>query len=80
MAEVVRYSLSRTRSTIFSLTANFDNVKHNNHIRFDKSHKMAVSFNLNNAGFPPLSFPIFCRFCFSVFCVTAICYCMQFFV
>ena len=51
---------------ISSLTKNFDNVKHNNHIQFNKPYKMAVSFKLNNADFPPLSFPNFSKSCFSV--------------
>ena len=47
--------------SIFSLIKKFANVKQNNHIQFNKSYKMAVSFKLNNAGFPPLSYPNFSK-------------------
>ena len=52
--------------SIFSFIKNFDNIKLNNHIQFDKSYKMAVLFKLNNADFPPLSFPNFSKSCSSV--------------
>lgn len=53
--------------SIFSLIKNFDNVKHNNHTQFNKCCKMAVSFKLNNADFPPLSFSsIISKSCFFV--------------
>ena len=51
---------------IFSFIKNFDNIKHSNHIQFDKSYKMAVLFKLNNADFSPLSFPNFSKSCSSV--------------
>ena len=51
---------------IFSLIKNFDNANHNNHIQFSKSYAMAVSFELNNGGFPPSSFPNFSRSCSSI--------------
>ena len=43
----------KLKESIFSLVKNFDNVGHNNHIQFNKSYKMAVSFKLNNVDFPP---------------------------
>ena len=52
--------------SIFSLIKNFDNVKHNNHIQFNKSYKMAVSFKSNNTDFSPFSFPNFSKSCSSV--------------
>ena len=52
--------------SIFSLIKNFDNVKRNNHIQFNKSYKMAVSSKLNNADFPPLYFPNLFKSCSSV--------------
>ena len=52
--------------SIFGFINNFDNIKHNNHIQFDKSYKMALSFKLNNADFPPLFFPNFSKSCSSV--------------
>ena len=52
--------------SIFSFINNFDNIKHNNHIQFNKSYKMAVSFKLHNADFPRSSFPNFSKSCFSV--------------
>ena len=52
--------------SIFSFINSFDNIKHNNHIQFNKSYKMTVSFELNNADFPPLSFPNFSKSCSSV--------------
>ena len=52
--------------SISSFTNNFDNIKHNNHIQFDKFYKMSVSFKLNNADFPPLYFPNICKSCSSV--------------
>ena len=52
--------------SIFSFINNFDNINHNNHIQFQKSYKIAVSFKLNNTDFPPLSFSYFSRSSFSV--------------
>ena len=61
--------------SIFSLIENFDNVKHNNHVQFNKSYKMAVSLKINNADFPPLSFPAFSKSCLSVCVSTTFCCC-----
>ena len=47
----------KVAESIFSFINNFDKIKHNIHIQFNKSCKMAVSFKLNNADFPSLSFP-----------------------
>ena len=47
--------------SIFSFISHFNNIKHNNHIQFNKSYKMAVLFKLNNSDFPPLSFPNFSK-------------------
>ena len=47
----------KVAESIFSFINNFGNIKHNKHIQFNKSCKMAVSFKLNNADFPPLYFP-----------------------
>ena len=52
--------------SIFSFINNFNNMKHNNHIQFHKPCKMVVSFNLNNADFPPLFFPNFSKSCSAV--------------
>ena len=49
--------------SMFSFINNFYNIKHNNHIQFNKSYKMAVSFKLNITDFPPLIFPIFSKSC-----------------
>ena len=47
----------KVAESIFSFINNFGNIKHNIHIQFNKSCKMAVSFKLNNVDFPSLSFP-----------------------
>ena len=51
---------------ILSLIENLDNLQHNNHIQFNISYKMPVSFKLNNADFPLLSFHYFSMSCSSV--------------
>ena len=56
----------KVAESIFSFINNFDKIKHNIHIQFNKSCKMAVSFKLNNADFPPLSFPNLSVSCSSV--------------
>ena len=63
---LVEYGNLQLAESIFSFINHFDNIKHYNHIQFIKFYKMAVSFKLSNADFPPLSFPNFCKSCSSV--------------
>ena len=65
-ARLVENGNLKLAESIFSFINNFDNIKHSNHIQFDKSYKMAVLFKLNNADFSPLSFPNFSKSCSSV--------------
>ena len=62
--------------SIFSLIKNFYNVKHNNHIQFNISYKMAVSFKLINVDFPSIFFSNISK-SYSRFFVTTICYCIS---
>ena len=53
--------------SIFSFISHFNKIKHNNHIQFNKSYKMAVLFKLNDSDFQVI---ILCSF------VTIVCYCL----
>ena len=56
----------KAAESIFSFINNLDNIKHNNHIQFNKSYKMAVLVKLNNTDFSPLSISNFSKSCSSV--------------
>ena len=67
MCYLVENGNFKLAGSIINLIKNFNNVKHNSHIQFNKSYNMAVSFKLNNADFLQLSFPNFSKSCSSVF-------------